>query len=324
MSNKLDNIVKIGEVDFEVQAVTAEKVRNALKVKEIDINNEEHVKDFTGEEVVEVSTVSAETGGYFRMPIGVPPLNDEQHADYSKVNNNQVVNFGDISKITSSLAGSGWYTWELENPEDTVCTFKPVVVGAVNQHVGVVLGLDGHLASFASTNTATEDRTAFLPFYLYICTDTGNLYYGTSDGAYKQIVNKAYEVVSDNNTFTADSINDRFVTIESAIGTLRGEATADGSIAKAVATLKTHVDTEDGKLTGRLDGHDSDIDSLENQFKALLVSDTADKAKKAAAADNSAKLGDIAPDGWQRKIHVRTSDPVSTFGSAGDICIVYK
>lgn len=220
MAKKLDKVMAIGDENYEVQAKTAEKVENPLIIRSIGLSGSEKVSEqveFFGNAKKEISIVSAETGGRFKAPIAVKPL-----VNGVTPNSDQVLGYSDIKKVVANMTGSGWYLWSGSGSADD---FTVVKKNEVNQHLGIVIGPDGqalHEQIQGIGFSYTNYHEGYLPMYLYICSDTGNLYYGTSeDTICKQIVNEAIKLVStskpDETCYTADSLAEIITRLESKI-----------------------------------------------------------------------------------------------------------
>lgn len=316
---KLDKVIEIDGTTYEVQAKTAEKVENKLTIYEVISATTEEPIEFDGhvaegEEAPEVFIVPADKGGYFRNPIGVPTVGNSPKQD------TQVLNYRDLSTVVTNLAGSGWYSWDGDN-------FGAVTDNGVNQHVGIVIGSSTNLASFATRNAeiaAKTERTEteiYLPKFLYICADNGNLYQGSCENAdsYQQIVNQALELVSQTTgqSYTADSLKTKLDTID------RDVAENATDIQTAVTNLTTDYQTADAELDGKIAANASSVMTLSNWLETITeTNDTT--VKNATYAENANKLDNKDSTYFQKKITVSTNSPTSSDGEVGDIWIVWS
>lgn len=316
---KLDKVIEIDGTTYEVQAKTAEKVENKLTIYEVISETAEEPVEFNGyvaegEEAPEVFIVSADRGGYFRSPIGVPTVGNSPKQD------TQVLNYRDLSTVVTNLAGSGWYSWDGDN-------FGAVTDNGVNQHVGIVIGSSTNLASFATRNaeiaakTERSETEIYLPKFLYICADNGNLYQGSCENAdsYQQIVNQALELVSQTTgqSYTADSLKTKLDTLD------RDVAVNATDIQTAVTNLTADYQTADTELDGKIAANANSVMTLSNWLETITeTNDTT--VKNATYAENANKLDNKDSTYFQKKITVSTNNPTSSDGEVGDIWIVWS
>lgn len=313
---KLDKVIEIDGTTYEVQAKTAEKVENKLTIYEVISETTEEPVEFNGhvaegEEAPEVFIVPADKGGYFRGPIGVPTVGNGPKQD------TQVLNYRDLSTIVTNLAGSGWYSWD-------GASFAAVTDDGVNQHVGIVIGSSDNIKSFAAKNaeiaakTERSETEIYLPKFLYICADNGNLYQGSCENAdsYQQIVNQALELVSETTgqSYTADSLRAKLDGL-------------DADVDKNATDLKTAIDdittdyqSADTALNGKITTNATDIRLLNNWVATVTEADdlTIKNAANANLLDNKDSTY------FQKKITVSDKAPTSSDGDVGDIWIVWS
>lgn len=173
MARELDKVITVGDEDYKVNAVTADKVNKKLKINKIDLNGNVAADpvEFDGEEERAIDVVPA-SGGHFTGPIRVGNNTE------ASINNEAILNYYDI---TETVFGefknhSALYTWDNSqiNEENK---FKIVIEGETPNSISLVQGLETHLPSFADKNY----YNGYLSVYLYVCTDTGNIYYGAAN-----------------------------------------------------------------------------------------------------------------------------------------------
>lgn len=315
---KLDKIINIAGTDYEVQAKTAEKVENKLTIYKVIGEATEEAIEFDGQansegKSPEVFVVPADKGGYFRGPINVPTVGAKEKQA------TQVLNYEDLSSVVTNLAGSGWYSWDGTN-------FATVTSNGVNQHVGIVLGNADDLPGFVSKNTeiaAKTDRLEteyYLPKFLYICTDTGNLYLGDCEENYRQIVNKAFELVSPttNQSYTVDDIKTTFESLSTSVDT------AESNLETAKDDLTEAYSEADAVLDAKINSNTAKITTLESWKANTIVAGTANTVKNAAYASNADLLDNKDSTYFQKKITISTSAPTSSDGEEGDVWIVWS
>jgi hypothetical protein len=163
---ELEKTLLVDGQEYNVNAVHATQVDNTFTVKQVDIAGEipeANVVTFNGSADADITIVPA-AGGKFSGPIKVGAT------DLGEADGETVLNYGDVSSLITDLTGSGWYTWN-------GTTFNVVSKNDVNQHLGIVVGNNDNVQQFASYNK--QDK--YLPMYLYISSDTGNVFYGTSE-----------------------------------------------------------------------------------------------------------------------------------------------
>lgn len=168
---KLDKTLVVDNITYDINAVEAthsneaDKVANTLTINKIDIEGNAGPVVFDGSAAKDVSIVGAE-GGKFSGPIVVPTYEDK-----SKFESESVLNYADMNHVIGQLTGFSWYTWD-----------GATLAGSVNSEnqalrMGVVKGLYEHLDDFIAYNSVNK----YLPFYLYICSDTGMMFFGDAE-----------------------------------------------------------------------------------------------------------------------------------------------
>ena len=220
----------VNDQEYNINAKKAEQLEKSLKFKAVrgpatdqdtdtdEVNSTEFAFDGSKGSgdvgIPVVSYVSADSGGYFKNYIGVPDLKDIIKNKFIP-EGHEVLNHNDIKNVVTQMTGAGWYTWILNGNE---YKFDTVKKENTNQHLGIVVGddYDLHGAGFAKQNYMNK----FLPMYLYIASDTGNIYYGTSDSLnYIQLSTVAKKLESDKNSYTADDISNIISEIYTKINT---------------------------------------------------------------------------------------------------------
>lgn len=317
---KLDKVIEIDGATYEVQAKTAEKVENKLTIYEVISETTEEPIEFNGhvaegEEAPEVFIVPADKGGYFRGPIGVPTVGNGPKQE------TQVLNYRDLSTIVTNLAGSGWYSWD-------GASFAAVTDNGVNQHVGIVIGSSDNIESFAAKNaeiaakTERSETEIYLPKFLYICADNGNLYQGSCENAdsYRQIVNQALELVSSTTeqSYTADSLKEILDDLDYGVD----KNATDLQNAKDAIT-KNYQDA-DTTLDGKIATNTTGISTLNNWLNEITETDDNNTVKNATNAANANLLDNKDSTYFQKKITISDEAPSSSDGEVGDIWIVWS
>jgi hypothetical protein len=185
---KLDKTLVIDDQIYDINAKTAEKLENALT---INIAGKSAVT-FDGAAAKNISVVSAE-GGPFSGPVQVPSF-----GNFADAGNTDILNKSDTSAlITALIATTGGlikvHTWD----GSTLTNFTR---SSATQYLGLVIGESRHASAFFSSNSASSNK--WLPIFIYLCTDNGNLYYGTSSDTSVQLKHQlartANKAVKDN------------------------------------------------------------------------------------------------------------------------------
>lgn len=161
---KLEKYIEVNKIKYDVDAVSATQVDNSLTIIEKKSKNEDKTKSFNGSAGVQIDIVPA-AGGHFSGPITV-----ENSELSSETDGNTVLNYRTISTLIENFTGAGWYSWS-NNKFNTVTS-----TNGVPQHFGIVVGEEKEVQNFVTTNFNKKH----LPKYIYLCHNTGNLYYGSS------------------------------------------------------------------------------------------------------------------------------------------------
>lgn len=258
---ELNKIIEVDGDLYKINAVTADKVNQQLVINKVELDGSISSRDagslvFDGSDPEEINLVTAE-GGQFIGPIRVENNNEAQ------INDKAVLNYHDtLDTIFKEFRNySALYSWD-NSQQVATDRFKPVIPGNAPNSISVVRGLEKDLSNFAEENWYKK----YLSVYLYICTDTGNIYYGASPetGNYYEPIRIA--VLSEratyagtleftNNTTEAysttaklakafDGVADRFAsdeedisTLKSTVGAIKGTGLDDDTVLKSVESL---------------------------------------------------------------------------------------
>ena len=320
---ELAKVLAIDGQDYQINAEKATKVENQLLIKEtIDTNNTVE-KPFDGSAPIEISVVPS-TGGRFSNPIKVPHVENSD-----SVTGETILNIDDTLTRIAKLTGSGWYTWE----NNTLTIVKND--NEVTQHLGIVVGNEIGLESFMGHNI----RNKWLPMFLYICSDTGNIFYGWLLGTpgYTRLATKA-------NTSTASDFAER-AGVAYRLNSPDSEASYTSTqIAQLFDEIFKAFDDAESDLTSKLTTVYNRItivnnkaDNTEARLEDVINGNT--KVGKASQADNATNATSATKDGEGNIIHnkyyqsksnsskinsitISTSSPSG--GNDGDIWIKYS
>jgi hypothetical protein len=188
---KLDRVIDIGGVSYEVEAKTAEKVDGTLTIKKTTLEGEtakNPLVAFNGDDNQEVEIIPT-TGGKFKGHIRVPSAsselngakNTETRGGITDFRTDAVLNYGDIKNniLTQLLNTSVLYSWQEGKLDPVVAKSINGITLITGSQTDLLMTPDGF--AFENYYNAQNNRTPVVSSYLYICTDTKNLYFGTSE-----------------------------------------------------------------------------------------------------------------------------------------------
>lgn len=276
---ELHKILKVGNDEYKINAVhsdAAAQVDNKLIIDESTLSEVIH-KEFNGISEETISIVPS-TGGVFTGPIKVP----EFDGDDTDEKNSYVVNLGDIKQRIQLLTGHPCYNWDGENlTEYTMSDGKTI------KNVSLI---SGKAEDFGKFNSSVEIKPEF---YLYICTDTGDIIFCRESGTHKIISTRSFKLDYNNGLegtdgWTAKSIQDEFDSIENNFDSLNSYIDdkiieidskfdpVNNSI-KGITENITIVsdelanlhDTTNAKISNIESSHNSDISELGSEISKL-------------------------------------------------------
>ena len=322
-NKNLENVIEIENENYNINAVhsdTAGQTTGKLTLKKKQLSGDEDVI-FDGSSNRTVSIVPS-TGGVFSGGVQLqsqPPLNTTAEAELAKA-----VNLGSVKTIIKNLAGHPCCTWDGNN-----LAFETVDGDEDSlQKVSLITGTSLNFNSFINQNPKPV-------FFLYICTDNGAIYFGTSaDAGYIQLGTQAYSAEDASNlvssttvgcSWNADSITEAFQENNAA------HTEISNLMSERLDTLETlhnnHMDAIDETITSLEETLSSDIDDVDNRIDGLISSSGTTAVNK-AVKDGS---GTTIRTGYYRSAHnttnantitISTADPSG--GTNGDIWIKYK
>lgn len=260
MVKELDKVITVGDEDYNVNAVTADKVNKKLTINKIDLdgNIAADSVEFDGGFEKSISVVPVE-GGRFAGPIRVEDNTEAQINDKAVLNYHDIVEtvFGEF-KNHSAL-----YAWD-KDLQVVSDRFKPIIPGNSPNSISIVRGLETHLQNFAEENWYKK----YLAVYLYICTDTGNIYYGASPESGNYYTPTRIAVLSDsarvadsakalqftdgsaNSPYTAESLAKIFADFTKAFIDIKGGDDIEGDtvLKAAVAGALEYINTNTNEV----------------------------------------------------------------------------
>ena len=277
--NELYEIVKLGDAEYNINAVharAASKVDNILTVHQVLA--EDNVQDvvFDGEADKEVSVVPA-TGGTFTGPVNVQTIEPVQNAETLETPeggapsvldqyNTQAINLGDVRKLISLLTGHPLYHYDGTSLQEEVSPVDPMTL----QNIKLITGSFADYAKFIEENPAAS-------FFLYICDDTGQIFFGLGNAQHKQLGTNTLKLVYESDPmtgFTAEDfkdLQDQADSNEAKINSINDQSTG------VLTQAKTYTNEEVKKLQ----------DDIED---GTVTAAKATSATSAASADKATKL----------------------------------
>jgi hypothetical protein len=190
MAKELDKVIKIGDDDYNVNAKKAERVERKLIVNQVGFGGttlNSPLVEFDGSgETNKSFEIIPTTGGKFKGPIRVPAANvthDGTDKGTSNIKSNgdffddAVLNYKDIKdKVLANLLNTSvLYKW---NGTALDATIEKSING-----ITLITGTENNLNSNNGFAKYNFNSATPISAYLYICTDTGNIYFGTADQA---------------------------------------------------------------------------------------------------------------------------------------------
>ena len=191
MAKELDKVIRIGNEDYNVNAVEADHVKAALTLNKVQLSDKGETNPsvtslkFDGSASKALNLVTAD-GGRFRGRIKVPNNTN------SSIDNEAVLNYHDVKNvILANIKNNAIvYNW---NGSTVNAAFKDHAINSIS----IVQGSEANVNSFASYNNALYTQNAdHLPTYLYIGTNENKVYYGTADSTEAKLlaINNASKV----------------------------------------------------------------------------------------------------------------------------------
>lgn len=189
MAKNLTNTITIENEEYNInakEADVAKKVQASLKINKSNLTDgTSEPVDFDGSINKEVTIVPA-SGGKFTGRITVPP-----HPN-ATVDSVAVLNYGDLqSRVLPNLINNSvLYSWDGSNLDATT--------GDAINSISIVKGSEDQVDEFAQYNKTSANK---LPTYLYVCSDSGNIYLGTSESTDVQQLASIATKLADTHTF---------------------------------------------------------------------------------------------------------------------------
>lgn len=333
---QLQNTLKVDNDTYDINAVNSEvakRVQNQLKLQSFNYGYDSTLETYDGSSEKEIKFVSAE-GGAFLGPIETPSI---YTSDYVH-SGNSILNYDDLCVLTSKLTGGMWYEWDGKRctavKENTTESGESTETQEYFLHMGIVLGKQENLEKFVIYNTEKKE----IPFYLYLCSDSGNIFYGMAeDSTLKQLATNADSAINAEQAEIAKKLVSGL--IDESSGKYPYEYTAE-ELAKQfenLADFKKETDENISKIEDRLTNIESNditqdelINELTNGLSNVIIGTTTVSSAERATCDGDNK--NISSNYYRKKnytstvnyITISTSAPTNSEGIDGDIWIKYS
>ena len=206
-TKELFNILKVGNDDYNINAVHSDasaKVDHTLTISQTQLHGDSVHTIYDGSTDKTVSVVSSD-GGTFTGPVAVQSLSELTNITPDD-KNRLAINYKDVRDMIQLLTGHPCYEWtgdELveKKLEDTITM----------QKASVIAGTANNYTSFITQ----EPKPAF---FIYLCEDTGQIFFGQEADNYSQLGTNAVKVVYTddyNKGFTAENLESHAKSIQS-------------------------------------------------------------------------------------------------------------
>lgn len=310
----LETYLEVEGLKYNVNAVHsdyAEHTDYTLTITEKGLSGDKNVV-FDGSSAQKTSVVPS-TGGVFSGAIKIPDVTIQSNTEDELA---KATNLGSVKNLVKNLTGHPLAKWDGKN-----LVFEPDHEdGAALQKVSLIIGTSANFASFTKLGQV---------FYLYICTDNGDTYFGASaEFGYIQLCTRANLLLSDKHQYTADDIFNQFTSIENKFG-------ASDAKFEEVDTKFKENDAEHKRLEGLINNNKTSIETNKKNISANTDEITkikngttiVNKAENDSAGTNIRKnyyrggSGSGNSSDNANTITISTSNPSG--GNKGDIWIKY-
>ena len=312
MSKELENTLLVDGEEYNINAKQAEKVKHGLTLKKnlLTTINENDV--FDGQEALTIDYVPA-TGGRFTGKVRLP-------ANPDTINNEDVLNYGDLKDkvLVELINNSVLYSWN-----GTKLTGGGESQAGTIQSICIVVGSDSNVNALAEYIYKNKPVSA----YIYVDSDTGNIYFGTcnSNKVTSVKVSSEYAItatrLANARKFSVSLESDSAVAFDGS-GDVALGVTGALPIAKGGtdATTAAEARTNLGLATVAATGKYSDLIDKPNYAGSSTAGGAATSALTATKATQDAN-GNTITTYYQKKITISANAPSG--GANGDIWIKY-
>lgn len=321
MAKELEKSILVDGEEYNVNAVQADKLTHKLVVNQVGFSGKTLDKplvtfDGSGEEDTSFEIVPT-TGGKFKGHLRVPDAADTYNnvSNYSDANedfvDDAVLNYKDIknSVLTRLINNSVLYKWNGS-------TLNPVIDTSI-AGVSLIAGIESQIQAFAKRNYEAVNKK--LSAYLYICTDSKNLYFGTAeDNVAMRLasITDSANVLSTPHTFSVNLADENMATFDGSSdvslgvnGTLPISKGGTNAVDATAARKNLEITPENIGAAAASHTH--------NYAGSSTAGGAASSALKATADANGNNIANY----YQKKITISSSAPSG--GYNGDIWIKY-
>lgn len=341
----LNKTIEIDGTSYDVTATVADKVVHPLVITKATLGTGEPSKrtsdtcTYDGHEKIELNLVTA-GGGKFTGPIRV------ESAKESEPHDEAVLNYKDIrdkviSKLENTVSIAIWNGSKLTYTDETD-SFNGI---------RIISGTEDNLLNEETGFSKINYTNKLLAAYLYICSDTNNIYFGTSDnekairlvdstinaasaseavklangrkimvdlGSEEAVIFDGTKDIDGKRNNVTNEIENPGPGITGILPVKHGGTGTTSLSSITVGTAGTLRDASDGRIAATAKDVRENITRVSN----IISGET--YVAKASNADNAVKLNGQSADYYQKKATISTSIPTASQGSVGDIWIVYK
>lgn len=284
MVKELSNILQVDGDDYNINAVhslAAAKVDNALNINKTELDGSISSILFDGSEEQTISIVPSE-GGTFTGPVAVQSLNDQlELSDEDK--KRLAINYADVLTVVQDLTGHPCFRWNGTELIGETVTKDDLTI----EKISLIIGSSENYEKFI-----TQEIKPI--FFLYICEDTGQIFFGLNSDNYKQLGTRTLKVIYENNLdnpdegFTAEDLAEFARLIQEHTNTLFELTKEDGGIldlakkytddlANGQVTLNTEAIQQALEAIGLIIDEDEGILAKANKYTDDEISKLDDK-----------------------------------------------
>jgi hypothetical protein len=308
------------QAEKAADADVAGKVANALFIKSVGLGGTELANpiQFNGSEEKTITVVPA-SGGKFTGPVRVGNVkNTANSREDGSILADAVLNYNDIINVVlkSLITNSTTYEWKRNEQieGEPLELFPGITEGTING-ISIVTGDEADLVAFEATNNSDNKLLAFI----YICLDTGSIYFGGAKIALVKLAINAEKIISVKDP-TKFYDYDKIAALDVSIN---GNGTESGLI--------IDIETISNELRRLIATNATNISNIINGVTEVGKSNQASSATKATNdANNKAihynyyRINATTSDNRTTEKIITISQNGPSGGNIGDIWIQYK
>lgn len=179
-TRELEKTLLLDGQQYNINAVHATQVDNKLTLNKVNIDGVTNSSEFNGAANVELSVVPA-AGGAFSGPIRAKSATNVKD-NSGHIKDDAVLNYGDFNNVIlkSLINNSILYEWKYDAEASENKLIPAIDSGNTISGISLITGTEHALINGTNGFAKENENKNYLPAYLYICTDTNNIYFGTS------------------------------------------------------------------------------------------------------------------------------------------------